>query len=96
MNMKILVEKAYADNDNTPIILICHSMGSPNMLYFLNRQKQAWKDKYIRALVTLAGVWGGTVRAMKVFAVGEYSRHLVFDMLSCIFILIQVIIWELG
>eukprot|EP00094_Tigriopus_californicus_P006482 TCALIF_06242-PA protein Name:"Similar to PLA2G15 Group XV phospholipase A2 (Homo sapiens)" AED:0.10 eAED:0.10 QI:0/0/0/0.8/1/1/5/0/408 len=70
-NMKTLVEKAYGENDNTPVILICHSMGAPNMLYFLNRQKQAWKDKYIRAMVTLAGVWAGTVRAMKVFAVGD-------------------------
>ena len=46
-------------------------MGSPMTLYFLNRQSQAWKDKHVAAMVTMSGVWGGTVRAMKVFAVGE-------------------------
>ena len=29
-------------------------------------QPSSWKDTYIRSLVTLAGPWGGTVRALKV------------------------------
>merc|ERR1712176_165613 len=41
------------------------------MLYFLNRQSKAWKAKYIRSLVTLAGPWGGSGRALQVFAEGE-------------------------
>merc|ERR1712106_4056 len=49
----------------------CHSMGSIMMSYFLNNQTQAWKDKYIRSLISVAGVWGGTARAVKVFAVGD-------------------------
>lgn len=69
--VKILVEDAYSSNSNTPVLLLCHSMGSPMMLYFLHRQPQAWKDVYIRGLITLAGVWGGTARALKVFAVGD-------------------------
>ena len=67
----MLVEETYEKNGRLPIIFICHSMGSPMTLYFLNNQTQQWKDKYIRAMVTMAGVWGGTVRAMKVFAVGK-------------------------
>merc|ERR1711951_15987 len=70
-NVKKLIETTYTDNANTQVILLTHSMGSPMMLYFLNHQTQAWKDKYIRALTTLAGPWGGTVRALKVFAVGD-------------------------
>merc|ERR1719215_1518252 len=46
-------------------------MGSPMMLYLLNNQSSGWKDKYVRSLVTLAAPWGGTVRALKAFAVGD-------------------------
>lgn len=69
--MKTLVESTYEKNNRQKVIFICHSMGSPLTLYFLNHQTQAWKDKYVRAFVTMAGVWGGTVRAMKVFSVGD-------------------------
>ena len=36
-----------------------------------NAAGQAWKDQYVRSLVSVAGVWGGTARAVKVFAVGD-------------------------
>lgn len=45
-------------------------MGGPMTLIFLQRQSQKWKDKYINCLITLAAVWGGSVKALKVFAVG--------------------------
>merc|ERR1712192_331791 len=45
--------------------------GSIMMHYFLQQQTPAWKEKHIRALVSVAGVWGGTARALKVFAVGD-------------------------
>jgi len=69
--VKTLVETTYAKNGNVQVLLVCHSMGSIMMSYFLNQQTQAWKDKYIRSLVSIAGVWGGTARAVKVFAVGD-------------------------
>ena len=59
------------ENDNIPVLLVTHSMGSIMALYFLNQQSQAWKEKYIRSFVSIAGVWGGTARAVKVFAVGD-------------------------
>ena len=58
-------------NGNTPVLLVTHSMGSIMSLYFLHQQTQTWKDKYVRSLVSIAGVWGGTARAVKVFAVGD-------------------------
>ena len=69
--VKALIEDTFAQNGNKPVILLTHSMGSTMMLYFLNHQSKVWKDKYIRAQVSLAGVWAGTVQAMKVFAVGD-------------------------
>ena len=70
-DFKALVEHSYDTNDNQSVILLAHSMGSPLSLYFLNQMSQKWKDKYIRALMTLAGVWGGSVKALKVFAAGK-------------------------
>lgn len=68
---KSLVEETYTMNGNAPVLLIAHSMGGPLTLVFLQQQTQAWKDKHIRALVTLSGAWGGSVKALKVFAVGK-------------------------
>ena len=53
------------------MLLVTHSMGSIMTLYFLNQQTQAWKDKYVRSFISIAGVWGGTARAVKVFALGD-------------------------
>ena len=41
-------------------------MGSIMTLYFLNNMAQDWKDKYVRSFISMAGVWGGTARAVKV------------------------------
>jgi len=69
--MKLLIEETYMMNKNVPVILLGHSMGSIMTLQFLTGQTQEWKDKYIRSFISLAGVWGGTVDAVKVFAVGD-------------------------
>jgi len=71
VSVKNLIETTYAKNGNIKVLLVSHSMGSIMMSYFLNHQTQAWKDKYIRSLISVAGVWGGTARAVKVFAVGD-------------------------
>ncbi|CAG9864368.1 unnamed protein product [Phyllotreta striolata] len=69
--LKALVEEAYKENNDTPVILIAHSMGGPMSLTFLNRQTQAWKDKFIQSLISLNGVWGGSMKAVKVYAIGD-------------------------
>jgi len=71
VKVKLLIEETYRANGDTSVIILTHSMGSPMMLYFLLNQSRSWKNKYIRCLSTLAGPWGGTVRALKVFAVGD-------------------------
>ncbi|XP_060822942.1 phospholipase A2 group XV-like [Bombus pascuorum] len=69
--LKDLVEETYNNNNQVPVTLIAHSMGGPMSLIFLQRQSQKWKDKYINCLITLSAVWGGSVKALKVFAVGD-------------------------
>lgn len=69
--LKFLTEETYQQNNNTPVVFIVHSMGGCMTLKFLRAQTQSWKDTHIRALVSLAGAWGGAVKALKVFAVGD-------------------------
>ncbi|XP_053985696.1 phospholipase A2 group XV-like [Hylaeus volcanicus] len=69
--LKDLVEETYNANKQVPVTLIAHSMGGPMTLIFLQRQSQKWKDKYINCFITLAAVWGGSVKALKVFAIGD-------------------------
>ncbi|XP_046822523.1 phospholipase A2 group XV-like isoform X1 [Vespa crabro] len=71
VKLKSLIEETYSINNNIPITLIAHSMGGPMALIFLQSQTQTWKNKYINSLITLAGVWGGSVKAIKVFAIGD-------------------------
>lgn len=71
VRLKTLIEDTYKDNNNSPIVLIAHSMGGPMSLYFLNLQTQKWKDQYIKCLITLSGAWGGSIKAIKVFAIGD-------------------------
>ncbi|XP_012055792.1 PREDICTED: group XV phospholipase A2-like [Atta cephalotes] len=69
--LKTLVEETYIMNNNTPVTLLVHSMGGPMTLIMLQRQSQKWKDKYINAFITLSAVWAGSVKAVKVFAIGD-------------------------
>lgn len=69
--LKTLVEETYAMNNNTPVTLLAHSMGGPMTLIMLQRQSQEWKDKYINSFITLSAVWAGSVKAIKVFAIGD-------------------------
>ncbi|XP_001663352.2 group XV phospholipase A2 [Aedes aegypti] len=71
IKLKHLVEETYTLNDDTPITFIVHSMGGPMTLLFLQMQTQQWKDQYIRRVISLAGAWGGSVKALKCFAVGD-------------------------
>lgn len=70
-NMKTLVEETYSLNEDTPVSLVCHSMGCPMTLLFLQGQTQKWKDQFISKFITIAGAWGGSAKAVKVFAIGD-------------------------
>uniref|UniRef100_A0A0B7ADR0 Group XV phospholipase A2 n=1 Tax=Arion vulgaris TaxID=1028688 RepID=A0A0B7ADR0_9EUPU len=68
--LKDLVEDTYRQNNNTKVVVIGHSMGSPVFLYFLNHQSQSWKDRFIQSYISLAGVWGGVIKAVRLMSSG--------------------------
>ncbi|XP_053281991.1 phosphatidylcholine-sterol acyltransferase [Pleuronectes platessa] len=70
VKLKDLVEEMYDQNQH-PVYLLGHSMGSHYVLYFLNQQPQAWKDKFIRGFISLGAPWGGAVKPLRVMASGE-------------------------
>ncbi|XP_018559590.1 phosphatidylcholine-sterol acyltransferase [Lates calcarifer] len=65
-----LVEEMYEQYQQS-VYLLGHSMGCHYVLYFLNHQPQAWKDKYIRGFISLGAPWGGAVKPLRVLASGE-------------------------
>lgn len=70
-DLTTLIECTFADNNNTKVVVISHSLGSLVILYYLNHRSQEWKDKYIRSFITMAAPWGGSVKAMKLIASGD-------------------------
>lgn len=63
-------------NNNVPVTLVAHSMGGPMTLIMLQRQSQKWKNKYINSFITLSAVWAGSIKAVKVFAIGKHLKSL--------------------
>lgn len=54
-----------------PVFLIGHSLGCLHVLYFLLRQPQSWKDRFIDGFISLGAPWGGSIKPMLVLASGE-------------------------
>ncbi|EDV22034.1 Group XV phospholipase A2 [Trichoplax sp. H2] len=59
-NLKKMIEGAYANNSNTPVVCVAESLGNPVLTLFLNTYvSEAWKAKYIKSYIALAGVFAG-------------------------------------
>jgi len=69
--LRSLVEETYHMNQDTPVVLLSHSMGGPMTLHFLYNQDVNWKKKFIKSFISLAAPWGGTMKSMKNYAEGD-------------------------
>jgi hypothetical protein len=69
------IEEMYAKNEDTPIVLVCHSMGCKIGHYFLNYAKfakgQDWLDKYIHTYCPIGGPHIGAPKALRSFVSGD-------------------------
>ena len=65
-----LIELASSLNDDRPVVLVSHSMGSPFAQAFLNAASPEWKKTYIRALISVEGAWTGAAKAAKTIMFG--------------------------
>jgi lysophospholipase-3 len=70
LSLQQMIEEM-AEKAGCPVVLIAHSMGNMYTLYFLNHQPQAWKDRYIKAFVSLGAPWAGVAKTMRVVASGK-------------------------
>lgn len=69
-NLKTTSETSCQSNNLKPVTFICHSLGCLMMLYFLQRQPQEWKNKYVKRLIAIGAPWGGSMMAFKSATVG--------------------------
>lgn len=69
------VETLYSKNKNTPVVLVCHSLGSKIGHYFLNFAKkvrgQEWLDQYIHTYMPVGGTHLGAPKALRSTVSGE-------------------------
>ncbi|EDV22036.1 Group XV phospholipase A2 [Trichoplax sp. H2] len=58
--LKLAIEQAYSNNSNIPVVCVGESMGNAMFNLFLNTYvDQKWKDKYVKAHISLSGVYAG-------------------------------------
>lgn len=70
-NLQALIEETYYSNGNTKVVLLGHSMGNPMALFLLNKMSKSWKAKFIQCLISLAGVWGGAMKPIRLMISGD-------------------------
>lgn len=74
LKVQRLTEEAYEKNDNQRVTFIGHSMGGLMILQFLHQMSSAWKETYVKQMITLSTPWGGSVQALQALSVG-YDFH---------------------
>ncbi|KAF6214998.1 hypothetical protein GE061_009746 [Apolygus lucorum] len=70
--LKDLVEYTYKINGNKRVVFVTHSYGGTLSVSFLRAQTQKWKDKYMKSMISLAGVLGGTATPLKGYTRGNW------------------------
>lgn len=70
-----LAETLSARNGGRPVTMICHSVGCPMILQVLNEQSQAWKDKYVKRVISISGSIEGHISVLTNILFGFQFRQ---------------------
>eukprot|EP00744_Colponema_vietnamica_P032823 GILI01053480.1.p1 GENE.GILI01053480.1~~GILI01053480.1.p1 ORF type:complete len:345 (-),score=76.29 GILI01053480.1:11-919(-) len=75
------IESAQANNDGLRVVVICHSLGMPLFLYFLQWVESplganlpGWSERHIESVVNIAGSLLGTPKSMRMLLTGEMDE----------------------
>lgn len=77
--LRQLTEEMY-NTSGQRVVYLLHSMGGPITWYFLGHQSQSWKDKYVESVISVAGAWGGSIKAVKVYTAGKSEFVCIFTL----------------
>lgn len=61
---KSLIEKTFEENDQKPVVIICHSMGCTFTYYFIKQQDPNWVNQFVSTLFIIGAPFGGTFKYM--------------------------------
>jgi len=75
--LEALVEETYVSNRNQSVHLIGHSMGTLQLLQFLNSRSQAWKDTYVASYIAITPLYIGAPLAIRAILTGVTDIPLV-------------------
>jgi lysophospholipase-3 len=78
--LKQLIETTYKANNGQKVILVSHSLGCLQTLYFLSQYVASdWKSQFISSWIPIAGPWAGTAQIMRDFASGGNEQIVFVD-----------------
>jgi hypothetical protein len=74
-NLITQVEGLYSKNNNMPVVLLCHSLGTKMCHYFLNfaerKKGRVWLDKYIHTFLPVGAPHLGAPKALRSVITGD-------------------------
>lgn len=70
-SLSSLIEETYAANGNRSVVLIGHSLGGNLLHVFLARRSAAWKQQYVRSVISLGAPFGGAVKTLLLQTCGD-------------------------
>jgi hypothetical protein len=69
--LKELIISAFTDNNDTRVMLICHSNGCPTLYAFLTSLPTIWKGEYVAGAISLSGNFLGQMNMIKGFVYSD-------------------------
>eukprot|EP01113_Clastostelium_recurvatum_P011693 TRINITY_DN15986_c0_g1_i2.p1 TRINITY_DN15986_c0_g1~~TRINITY_DN15986_c0_g1_i2.p1 ORF type:complete len:419 (+),score=31.44 TRINITY_DN15986_c0_g1_i2:241-1497(+) len=74
---QVLIEGAYQNNTNSPVVIVAHSFGNRYVHNFLLQQSSSWKNKYIKSFISVSAPWYGVPEAVQALVSGaDFALHL--------------------